>query len=110
MTLTKSELASLAELVRLPAAAPDAVLWAVSYNIPLFLWGVQDAAKTIEAIVLACNQGCENNLIKRIGLDRLEEFDGKNLIQLDRYGKEGFVKFVPDKKPTPLSDAVTPDF
>lgn len=86
MTLTKQELDQLAQMLRQPVANQEAVLWAVSYHVPLFLWGIQSAAKTIEAVVLAANQGRTDNIVERIGIDRLEQFRGECLIDTSYRG------------------------
>jgi hypothetical protein len=86
MKLTKQELDQLAQMLRQPAANHEAVLWAVSYHVPLFLWGIQSAAKTIEALVLAANQGRADNIVERIGVDRLEQFRGECLIDTSYRG------------------------
>jgi len=92
VNLTKEQLAQLAELVRTtPEQSAPVVFHAVRYNLALFLWGLQDAAKTIEAITLACNHNREDNIVQRIGLDGLEKIRGHRLVEVSQYSNFGFV-------------------
>jgi hypothetical protein len=85
--MKKSTAHQIAEMIR--ANAPEShqgILWAVSYHLPLFFWGIQPAEKTLEEIAMACNQGRADNLLQRIGLDNLMELSGP-LVDTDYNGR-----------------------
>jgi hypothetical protein len=74
MQLTQEQANKLADMVRTsPTESHDSILWAVKYNLALFIWGIESAAITLERITLACNSMREDNLYQRFGLDGLSD-------------------------------------
>lgn len=95
--MTKSEYATLAEMVRATTTIADqAILWHVRYNLALFLWGLESAEATLEALLKACNSQRDDNIVQRIGLERLEELRDKPLIKVDHWGERGFIDIEPE--------------
>ena len=88
--ITKKEAAELAEMVRNTGPeAHAAILWAVKYHLALFLWGLETDSHCLEQILLACNTCRDDNIVTRIGLDRLEEMRGNPIIQTSSYLEKG---------------------
>ncbi len=92
MKLTKEELNQLAEMVKSTNPERDLeIARSLKTNLSLFLWGLQPANRTLENMLLACNQMREDNIVKRIGLDRLEELRKEELIQINIYNDRNFI-------------------
>ena len=94
MTLTREEADSLADMVRtIPTEANEAVLWAVKHHLALFLYGIERAPDTINAILTACSTHRDDGIVHRIGLDRLLENKDTKLLEIDGlYYREGHLK------------------
>lgn len=92
--LTKKQLGELAEMVRTtPQTSDQVVCHSVRYNVALFLWGLQSAQRTLEAITLACNHDRPDNILQRIGFEALETVRGKPLIDIEKgYSECGFIQ------------------
>lgn len=97
--ITKSEAASLAELVRTTdnPHADTAILWAVKYHLALVLWGIENGNDLVNNLLKACNTMREDNIAQRIGLERLEALRNEPLVKLSTaYRNEGFIQTNPD--------------
>jgi len=102
--ITKSEASSLAELVRTTSSphADTSILWAVKYHLALVLWGLETSNDFLNNLLNACNTMREDNIVKRIGLGRLEKLRGEPLVKLaTAYHNEGFIQVGDDSSPTP---------
>lgn len=84
--MTKEQLDKLAKLVRTtPDSSAPAVMWAVKHHLSLFIWGIENAEITLNAILLACNSNREDNIVAAIGLDELEKLKGSPLLDIGKY-------------------------
>lgn len=97
--ITKSEAATLAELVYTTdnPHADTAILWAVKYHLALVLWGLETGDSLVNNLLKACNTMREDNIIQRIGLERLEALRDEPLVKLSTaFRNSGFIETCPD--------------
>lgn len=84
--MTKEQLDKLAKIVRTtPDSSAPSVMWAVKHHLALFIWGIENAETTLNAILLACNSNREDGIVSVIGLDELEKLKGARLLDIGKY-------------------------
>jgi hypothetical protein len=86
--MTKEQAKQIGDMVRAtPPEAINSVMWAVTYHLALFFYGLATCEDVLEKIMLACNSNRDDNLYQRLGLDGLSQFTGKKIVETQLYDR-----------------------